>query len=176
MLRLPRQLTPGLSISLLHRMATMIGILALLALSTGAQATAVKQTPWEPDVAAYRTALFLANMSPVPWGTIEQAWYEPINNTTAEIRGYDALAERPDGTAMVDALKRAIATQDTQILFEVSTNLMAKALLQELDLTANGLDDGTAPAALLRGAALYRAFDDGVRLLDKDGYRATGLA
>lgn len=176
MLRLPHLLNRRMRIDLLHRMGAMIGVLALLLLSSGAQATAVKQAPWEPDVAAYRTALFLANMTPVPWQAIEQAWTAPITNTTAEISGYDALAGREGGAAMITAVKRAIAAQDTQALFAVTTKQMAKALLHELDQAANGIEDGTAQAALLRATALYRSFEDGVRLLDRDGYRATGRA
>jgi cytochrome c peroxidase len=158
------------------RFTGLIAVLALLTLSVPAHATPVKQAPWEPDVAAYRTGLFLSNMTPVAWGAIEQAWSIPIANTTAEISGYEALTRRPGGREMVTRIRRVIALQDSQTLFEISTRVMAEALLQALDQAEKGLGDGTARGALLRAAELYRAFGDGIRLLDPDGYRATGLA
>ena len=153
-----------------------IMVLLALAFSTSAYATAVKQAPYEPDVAAYRTALFLANMTPVPWSQINDAWADPISNTTDSISGFYALAKRPGGLALVEQIKQALAGKDTQALYAVTTRVMATALLEELSRAHNGLEDGSAKAALLRATALYRAFEDGIRFLDRDGYRSTGLA
>lgn len=163
-------------IRVIYGLAGMFALLALLALTAPARATPVVEAPWEPDVAAHRTTLFLSNMTPVAWETVEQAWSAPIANTTAGISGYDALARRPGGPEMADRIRRAIALRDAQALFEVSTRVMAEALLQELERAGAGFADGTARGSLQRASQLYRAFDDGIRLLDRDGYRATGLA
>ena len=44
----------------LRRCISVIAVLAMAIMSTAAHATAVRQAPWASDVAAYRTALFLA--------------------------------------------------------------------------------------------------------------------
>lgn len=159
-----------------RRLTGVFAVFALLVLSGSASATAVKEAPWEPDVAAYRTALFLSNMTPVPWLAINDAWGVSIANSTVKISGFEALSRRPGGEEMANRVKRAIASQDTQELFEVSTRVMADALLHELDLAGNGLEDGGAQVALLRATGLYRSFEDGVRLLDRDGFREIGLS
>ena len=158
------------------RFTGIFAVLASLSLPVPAGATAIKEAPWAPDVAAFRTALFLANMTPVPWPTIRDAWAAPIANTTDDISGIAALLRRPGGEEMRERVIQAIAVQDAQNLFEVTTRVMAELLLLELQKAGGELADGTAHSALQRATGLYRAFGDGIRLLDPDGHRATGLA
>lgn len=173
MQHIPRTSSRRSPVTVFLRLVVMLG---LLVFSAPAHATVVKEAAWEPDVAAYRTVLFLANMTPVPWDAIKAAWSVPIANTTRDISGYAALTRRADGDLWAQEIRTAIETGDRQVLFGVMTRAMGLALLAELRLAGQGLDDGSAQTALARGAAMYRAFEDGIRLKDPDGYRIVGLA
>ena len=176
MIRYPQILLRHAQTLVLRNVFSFFAVLLILAIAPTAQATAIKEAPWEPDVAAYRTSLFLANMTPLPWQQIKTAWSAPIANTTNNKAGFDALARRPGGQTWASKIKQAISTQDRQVLFEVLTRAMGSVLLEELHRAGNGLEDGSARDALLRSLGLYRAFEDGIRLLDKDGFKTVGLA
>ena len=54
-------------------LATILAALWLL-LNGSAFATPIVEAPWRPLPGAYRTSLFLSNLTPTPWQAIAETW------------------------------------------------------------------------------------------------------
>ena len=158
--------------------------LLLLAIATllvavganGALSTPVKQAPWRPDAAAYRTTLFLAELSPVPWEAIAAAWSAPQPGAAFDRSAFDLLDDRSGGVDAVQAIQAAIEAQDRQALFAAATRAVAGSLLDRLDAAQSTLEAGEAPSAVAEGRELYRSFEDGIAVGDPEASRRLGLA
>ena len=146
---------------------------ALLALVPGlATATPAKQAPWLPEAAAYRTTLFMANLKPVPWDKIAEAWSEPAAGAEIDRPALERLEEGVDPAA----LDAALDAQDRQALFAAATRLLAHELLATLDQAAATLDEGGAQHPIAEARGLYRAFEDGIAAADPQAARELGRA
>src|SRR5688572_14761261 len=99
----------------------------------GALSTPVKQAPWRPDAAAYRTTLFLADLSPVPWDGIAAAWGEPYPGAAFDRPAFDLLDDHAGGVEASMAIRSAIEARDRQALFAAATRAVAGSLLDRLN-------------------------------------------
>jgi cytochrome c peroxidase len=128
-----------------------VALLLVVAGAHGSMATPVKQAPWRPDAAAYRTTLFLAELTPPPWESIAAAWSEPHPGAAFERPAVDLLDDRAGGSEAARAIQTAIEAGDRQALFEAS-------------------------AAVAEARQLYRAFEDGLAAADPEASRRLGMA
>jgi len=169
-------ITDRLRLLVLSLGITGVTLLALAALGRGALADPPRQAPWRPDAAAYRTALFLAELTPVPWKTIEAAWTEPVAGAAFERPAFDLIESREGGAGAAESILGAIAAQDRQELFATATRAIAGSLLERLDTARAAVENGEASAAIAEARELYRAFEDGIAAADADAHRRLGLA
>lgn len=140
-----------------------------------AKATVIAEAPWAPAAAAYRTSLFLGNLSPVPWEKIADAWSGPIlgtgDNPTAPIEAIRTVL----GDAAADAVIESIGVQDRHALFSGVTLAVGQSLLAHLEAAENASSGESGPH-IARARNLYRAFEDGIKAADPLAARAIGLA
>lgn len=152
---------------------------ALLLLVSGTQvaiATPVKQAPWHPVAAAYRTTLFLAGLSPVPWNAVMDAWAEGHPGAAFDRPAFDLLSDKLGGARATDSIRTAIGAQERQAVFAAATRSVAGLLLERLDSARAALGSGEASAALAEARELYRAFEDGIAAANPEASRRLGLA
>ena len=165
-----------------RRRATVAGALlfylACLALiiPRWADATAVSESLWKPEAAAYRVSLFLGNLVPIPWQEVETAWFTVISAASSDAPASRQLnAFRSDGLLVSD-IHKAIRDKDRQALFESATRAVAAATIEALDRASGKLETGNSAADLTLARQLYRAFEDGIKQGDPAGYREVGQA
>lgn len=156
------------------RLCALVSAALMLALSIGPStwATPVKEAPWRPEAAAYRTTLFLGNLTPIPWERIAAVWTEPYPGALSDIAAFDALSASPER----DAIRLAIDAQDRAALFAASTRAIADALAQALDRAGQDLGSANAQLEIAKARELYRAFADGIDASDPEAARRLGLA
>lgn len=164
-------LPPGRSFHL----AVIVAISVLTGVAA-AFATPVKQAPWHPVAAAYRTTLFLAELSPVPWDAVVTAWTEAHPGAAFDRPAFDLLNASPGGAEASDAIRAAIEARETQAAFAAATRAVADLLLERLGAARSALEDGDAPSAIAEARELYRAFEDGIAAADPEASRRLGLA
>lgn len=141
-----------------------------------ADATAVSESLWKPEAAAYRVSLFLGNLVPIPWQKVEDAWFTAIFTASSEVPDYQQLeAFRSDGPLVFD-INKSIRNKDRQALFESATRAVAIATIEALDKASGKLETGKSAADLALARELYRAFEDGIKQADPAGYRELGQA
>ncbi|WP_108862376.1 cytochrome c peroxidase [Ruegeria sp. Alg231-54] len=146
--------------------STFLGLLPVMA-----GATAIEEAPWAPRAAAYRLTLFMGNLSPVPWDKIEQSWMSPPLGSDLQIEAISRVSE-----AEAQAIGRALDSEDRQALFEASTAAIASGILRHLDAAKAALGQPKAASEVSQAAALFRAFEDGIKAADAQAARDLGRA
>ncbi len=152
-------------------MKPILTVLALMLLPSASLATEVKQAPWVPEAAAYRLTLFLGNLSPVPWQTIEDNWEKPVNGTTVDVSALSRL----NAVEQV-ALRAALAAKDRQAIFEAATTAIHQRILGHLAAAEKNMGTAEAELDVAQAQALLRAFEDGIKAADPDAFRDLDLA
>jgi cytochrome c peroxidase len=160
------------------------GFFILFACATAGTALSVKadtvtEEPWSPVAAAYRTMLFLADIEPVPWDRVREA-YERKHPAAASDTPAKVLIETLDhgtgGTAAA-AIAHAIAQKDRQLLYEAATRATARFACERLAEAANALSTGDAARQkVLDARAAYRAFESFIAEADAEAAKSIGLA
>ncbi|MGB5213830.1 MAG: cytochrome c peroxidase [Anderseniella sp.] len=152
-------------------MKRILTVLALMLLPSASLATETKQAPWEPEAAAYRLTLFLGNLSPVPWQTIEDNWKKPVDGTAVDASALSRL----NAVEQV-ALRAALAAKDRQAIFEAATTAVHQRILGHLAAAEKNLGTAEAELDVAQAQALFRAFEDGIKAADPDAFRTLDLA
>jgi cytochrome c peroxidase len=124
---------------------------------------------WHPAVAAYRTMVFLADLKPVAWSRIVEAYDEIPTGSTRAAEDYFAALPAAAGTKPVDAIEAAIAGKDREALYESATRAMSQLVRQALDDAQAALANPSAARQnVLEARELYRAFDDYIAEVDPE--------
>lgn len=140
-----------------------LAIVAGLLLPLASQAHVTAEEPWHPAPAAYRRALFYANLGPqIDWELIAGEFETPIaepgyDNQTV----YDMLAQvdAANGTNHVAAIRQAIANQNRQALYAASTRAISQMTRHFIAQAAAKLDQpGAGLQDILDAQRIYRAF------------------
>ena len=152
-------------------MKRILTVLALMLLPSTSLATEVKQAPWAPEAAAYRLTLFLGNLSPVPWQTIEDNWKKPVNGTSVDVSALSRL-----NAVEQAALRAALAAKDRQAMFEAATTAIHHRILGHLAAAEKNMGTAEAELNAAQARALFRAFEDGIKAADPDAFRDLDLA
>src|SRR5919106_5095678 len=107
---------------------------AALGASIPVKADVAAEEPWVPVAAAYRTMLFLADIEPVPWDRIREA-YERKHPAAASETPAKALIESLNhgtGGTLAAAIASAIAQKDRQLLYEAASRAIARFACERL--------------------------------------------
>lgn len=149
-------------------------LIALMLAASPSLATPAKESPWRPEAAAYRLTLFLANLAPVPWDEVRQAWSAPYRGS--EYR--DGALQWLDRESSVDPgdLMRAIGAEDQLAVYAAATRLIALRIEEELDAALDADSPAAAQKAVVTGKELYRSFSDHISAADPDAARTLGRA
>jgi cytochrome c peroxidase len=153
----------------------LFGLLFLLAMRPAA-AHIVPEEPWDPVAAAYRSALFLADLTPVSWEQVETAWSEPHPGAVSADPALDRLGRTEAGQSAAKDIRAAIEAEDRQALYESMTRAMSSALRAALDRAATELENGDPHSAIKDAQAIWRAFDQTIAEADPEGWRRVGRA
>jgi cytochrome c peroxidase len=152
---------------------------AALGASISVKADIAAEEPWVPVAAAYRTMLFLADIEPVPWDRIREA-YERKHPAAVSETPARALIEalgRDAGETAATAIANAIAQKDRQRLYEAATRATSRFARARLAEAAEALSaPGKAGRSVLGAQAVYRAFGSFVAEVDPDAAKLIGLA
>ena len=152
---------------------------AALGASISVKADVAAEEPWVPVAAAYRTMLFLADIEPVPWDRIREA-YERKHPAAASETPAKALIEslgRDAGETAATTIANAIAQKDRQRLYEAATRATSRFVRARLAEAAEALSTpGKAGRSVLEAQAVYRAFGSFVAEVDPDAAKLIGLA
>ncbi|MBI6630382.1 c-type cytochrome [Pontibaca salina] len=142
---------------------------------TSAAAHIVTEEPWHPASAAYRSMLFMADLEPVPWELVREAYEEP--HLAAEITRPAREFFQTEAVKLDQAISEAINAEDRQQLYEVTTRALSHLTRSALDEAAELLDQpGKAYQKALEAQGLYRGFASFVEETDPESGRALGLA
>jgi cytochrome c peroxidase len=156
----------------------LIAVLALVLglLAAPGRATVVLEAPWHPVAAAYRTALFMADLPPPDWAAIRLAYEAPRPATTSPRPAAEML--RGLGLeATLGEISQAITAEDRAALYAATTRATARALRRELAAAGAALGEpAQARARALEAQALWRAFADMVAQTDPDNAARLGRA
>ncbi len=134
-----------------------------------AAATVIKEAPWRPEAAAYRSTLFYLNLKPVPWDRIEQAWTQPYPGAATETAAATAIADAA-------TLLSAVTAQDAQAVFTAANRALVAALTERMDRARSALDSGNPATDIAAAREIFRAFADGIAAADPKAARTLGLA
>lgn len=154
-------------------------MLAVLFHAATASAHIVTETPWHPLAAAYRTAMFLGDLRPVPWSKIRTAYRDPNPAAYGLKSAYDKLAELDPELARntADEIRRAISMEDRAALYAAATRSLSTAIRAHLSNASAALENPTSANAELTAARdIYRAVADFVRQADPEAFRKLGRA
>lgn len=149
------------------RILVGVALLALIAglLPLSGSAHIVPEEPWHPAPAAYRRALFYANLKPINWALITQEYETPLAKSGYEGRTVLDILTEADAVAGIDhvaAIRQAIAGQDRQALYEASTRAISQLVRHYLAEAEAKLDQpGAALEDVLKAQSVYRAFGEG---------------
>lgn len=144
-----------------------------LFVAASVSATPIVEAPWLPLPAAYRTSLFLANLTPTPWSTIAETWAAAGTATGGAAIDRARAAAGDEAAAAIEA---AIANKDAQSLFEAVTRMVAAAVIDRLERAEATMGDPPAQLLVDEGKAFYRAFADGIRAADPGEAHKLGRA
>jgi cytochrome c peroxidase len=152
---------------------------AAFGMAIPANADDVAEQPWAPVAAAYRTMVFLADIEPVPWDRIREA-YERKHPAAASETPAKVLIESLNhgtGGTLAAAIASAIAQKDRQLLYEAATRAIARFACERLAEAANSLSTpGQAHRTALEAKAAYRAFESFVVEADPEAAKSISLA
>lgn len=138
-----------------------------------------QETPWHAIAHAYLNSIFLINLKPIDWALVERSLTTDLNG---KILGRPASTRLQDidramGTAHWQAIETALAAKRADALFAATTKAVSAAIRQYLATAASNLEaPSVANVKIEEAQALYRAFVDGIRQTDPDGFRELGLA
>lgn len=152
-------------------MKRILTVLALMILPSVGLATEMKQAPWAPEAAAYRTTLFLGNLSPVPWQKIRYNWENPAKGGTVDVPALSRLNAAEQAT-----LRAAMAARDRQAMFEAATTAIHRKILGHLAAATKNMGTVEAESDVAQARALFRSFEDGIKAADPDAFRDLNLA
>jgi len=157
----------------ISRLASLVFVALVLAASPSL-ATPAKESPWRPEAAAYRLTLFLANLAPVPWDEVRQAWSAPYRGSEYPIGALGWI----DRESSVDPgdLIRAMEAEDRPAVYASATRLIALRIEEELDAALDANNPAAAQKAVATGKELYRAFSDHISAADPGAARTLGRA
>ena len=160
----------------MRRLRTSAFFAAIMAGSLNpASAHIVTEEPWHPAAAGYRTMLFIADLKPVVWELVGEAYERKHPAAVTERPAKASFDALPDGAGA--AIGKAIAAKDRQALYESATRGMSRLVRQTLgDAAAALATPGRAHARVLEAQALYRAFGDFVTQADPAEGKRIGLA
>lgn len=153
--------------------------LAALLFAVSALAHILKEVPWHPIAASYRTMMFLGDLKPVPWGKIKAVFEKPLPAAVGSKSAEEKLLEldHESGSNASNAILAAIATKDRQSLYATTTRAVSQSLRRHLELALNHLSDpGAATHHIETALALYRAFGDFIQQADPQAYMQLGRA
>ncbi|WP_232831433.1 cytochrome c peroxidase [Pseudogemmobacter bohemicus] len=140
-----------------------------------ASADVVKEVPWHPATASYRTGLFLADLVPPQWDRIRESYAAPLPSASIARPGQGYFDALPDGIGA--AVLAAIEAEDAQALYEASTRGLSVMTRQALAEAEAGLaDPGLAQRKIREAQAYYRGFESFVMEVDPEGGRRVGAA
>ena len=162
----------------------LLVVLSLLAVSLmplGSSAHIVREAPWHPAPAAYRRALFYANLKPINWQQIALEFDAPIEGPGFGGQSvYDILAKAGalEGTDHKAAIQQAIAAEDRQALYAASTPAISQLTRHYLDQAEAKLGQpGAALEEVQKAESIYRAFgQDFIEQADPEAFQALGRA
>ena len=159
----------------------LLSLLAVLLIPQGSSAHIVREAPWHPGPAAYRRALFYANLKPINWQQIALEFDTPIEGPGFGGQSvYHILAEASaiDGTDHEAAIRQAIGDEDRQALYAASTRAISQLTRYYLDRAEARLDEpGSALEDVQRAESIYRAFgQDFIEQADPEAFQALGRA
>ena len=157
------------------RVAFVLGLIAFLGAGL-AGADIPREEPWRPVAAAYRSSVFLADLTPVPWEKIEDVWARPHPAAVSADPPIERIERIENGGAAAAAIRAAISRRDRQMLFESTTRATSMALRAALADAAAALDGGDPHGALKQAQAIYRAFDPFIAQADPAAWRRLGRA
>lgn len=138
-----------------------------------------EEAPWHAVAHAYLNSVFLINLKPIDWPLIERTFTTDLDG---RILGDPAAArlqdiDRAAGTAHWQAIETALVAKRADALYAATTKAVSAAIRRHLETAASSLDTPSlANFKIEEAQALYRAFDDGIRQTDPDGFRMLGLA
>jgi len=157
----------------------VIAAVFLLAAVQPAGASIQAEPPWHAVAYAYRNALFLLNLDPVDWDLIDEVLTTDHDGRIVGRPAAEHLADLDGvaGTSHWQAIETALMTKNAPTLHAATTRALSAAIRRHLTNAAAVLEQpGLAGAEISQAQALYRAFADGIRETDPEGFRALGLA
>ena len=172
-------LFPVLRVRFPRVVAIALAIPLLLFQAATVSAHIVTETPWHPLAAAYRTAMFLGDLRPVPWSKIRTAYRDPNAAAYGTKSAYDKLAELDADLARkaAEQIRHAITMEDRAALYAAATRTLSAAIRRHLSNAGASLGDATAAnAEIIAARDIYRAVEDFVRQADPDAFRNLGRA
>ncbi|MFT6657303.1 cytochrome c peroxidase [Maritalea sp.] len=152
-------------------MKRFLSAAALFLLPIAAYATPIKEAPWVPRAAAYRMTLFLGNLDPMPWDQLARSWNSPVAGSARDVAASSKMS-----AAEIMALNAALEGKDRQALFQTATDVVENGILQSLVAAHDALGTPAAAQNVALAEALYRAFADGIKAGDPNGFRELGRA
>ncbi|MEQ9123465.1 MAG: hypothetical protein RIM80_12965, partial [Alphaproteobacteria bacterium] len=168
-----RRLATAESLDVSSVLARDVDDLGRLHVAASVSATPIVEAPWLPLPAAYRTSLFLANLTPTPWSTIAETWAAAGTATGGAAIDRARAAAGDEAAAAIEA---ASANKDAQSLFEAVTRMVAAAVIERLERAEATMGDPPAQLLVDEGKAFYRAFADGIRAADPGEAHKLGRA
>ncbi len=138
-----------------------------------------EEAPWHAIAHAYLNGVFLANLKPIDWPLIERTFTTDLDG---RILGKPASTRLQDidqaaGTAHWQAIETALATKRADALYAATTKAISATIRRHLETAAANLEaPSVANVKIEEAQALYRAFAEGIRQTDPDGFRDLGLA
>lgn len=137
------------------------------------------EAPWHAIAYAYLNTLFLLNLQPIDWPLIERVLTTDHEGRILGRPASERLIEQDQtaGTAHWQAIETALVAESPATLHAAATRALSAAIRQHLANAAAALEQpGLAGAEIDQAQALFRAFADGIKQTDPQGFRALGLA
>ncbi len=170
---------PRIRASFLAAMTLALMLPAVLFHGRSSTAHIVTEVPWHPVAAAYRTAMFMGDLKPVPWSKIRAA-YEKANPAAYGTKSAQQKLTELDaalGKEAATLIGRSIDGQDRQALYAATTRVLSRAIRIHLEAAHASLRDPSAAAARIASARdLYRAIEDFIRQADNKAFGKLGRA
>ena len=132
-----------------------------------------------PSLTLTSTRFFLLNLDPIDWPLIEEVLTTDHDGRILGRPASERLIESDQaaGTAHWQAVETALVAESASTLHAAITRAMSAAIRQHLANAAAALEQpGLAGAEIDQAQALFRAFADGIKQTDPEGFRALGLA
>ena len=138
-----------------------------------------EETPWHAIAYGYLNTLFLLNLDPVDWTLIERVLTTDHEGRVLGRPASDRLIQldQDAGTDHWAAIETALGAQNSTSLYAATTRALSAAIRQHLANAQAAMDQpGLAGAEIDQAQALFRAFADGIKQTDPEGFRSLGLA